>query len=69
MLPSRAPIPARMWFHAEGSESARDVMVPCARGLGSSVVFDFNRARPCHYVDCIRSWLMFLWIILNVRPT
>lgn len=34
-------------------------MVPCTRGLGSSV-FDFNRARPCHYVECIRSWLTFL---------
>lgn len=41
----RAPIPARMLFHAAGSESARDVMVPCARGLGSSL-FDSYRARP-----------------------
>lgn len=64
------PCPHVRWFHAEGSESARDDMVPCFRALGSSVVFDFNRARPCHYVDCIRSWLMFLSIDpTSVNPT
>lgn len=62
-LPSsrRALIPARMWFHAECSESAREDMVPCPKGLGSSL-FDSARARPCHYVDCIRTRHTFLGI-------
>ena len=34
-----------MSFHAEGPEQARDVMVPCARGLGSSL-FEFNPHPP-----------------------